>query len=76
VREQVAAFVARTGADELMVTSQIYDHQARLRSFEILAEVCQPSPLQGRGSDAWRREERGRAHCPSPGLAPLDHPLP
>jgi luciferase family oxidoreductase group 1 len=43
VREQVEAFAARTGADELMVTSQIYDHQARLRSFEILAEVC-PSP--------------------------------
>jgi len=37
VREQVEAFAARTGADELMVTSQIYDRQARLRSFEILA---------------------------------------
>ena len=37
VREQVEAFVARTGADELMVTSQIFDHQARLRSFELLA---------------------------------------
>jgi luciferase family oxidoreductase group 1 len=37
VREQVEAFVARTGADELMVTSQVYDHQARVRSFEILA---------------------------------------
>jgi len=37
VREQTEAFVARTGADELMVTSQVYDHQARLRSFELLA---------------------------------------
>ena len=27
----------RTGADELMVTAQIFDHAARLRSFEILA---------------------------------------
>jgi luciferase family oxidoreductase group 1 len=38
VREQTEAFVARTGADELMITSQIFDHQARLRSFEILAK--------------------------------------
>ena len=36
--QTVAAFVERTGADELMITSQIFDHQARLRSFEILAE--------------------------------------
>jgi len=42
VREQVEAFVARTGADELMVTSQIYDHQARLRSFELLAGCWKP----------------------------------
>ena len=28
-----------TMADELIVTSQIYDHKARLRSFEIIAEA-------------------------------------
>ena len=39
VREGVDAFVARTGADELMITAQIYDHAARVRSFEILAEA-------------------------------------
>ena len=32
-------FIARTGADELMVTAQIFDHHARLRSFELTAEV-------------------------------------
>ena len=37
VAEAIEAFVARTGADELMITSQIYDHQARLRSFGIAA---------------------------------------
>jgi luciferase family oxidoreductase group 1 len=31
------AFAERTGADELMLTSQIFDHRARLRSFEIVA---------------------------------------
>jgi luciferase family oxidoreductase group 1 len=39
VKAATEAFVARTGADELMITSQIFDHQARLRSFEILAEA-------------------------------------
>jgi luciferase family oxidoreductase group 1 len=38
VRREVEAFVARTGADELMITSQIYDHAARVRSYEILAD--------------------------------------
>jgi len=37
VREGLAAFAARTGADELIVTSQIFDHAARVRSFEIAA---------------------------------------
>ena len=39
VREGLDAFVARTGADELMVTGMIFDHQARLRSFERCAEA-------------------------------------
>lgn len=37
VRHALEAFVARTGADELMITSQIFDHKARLRSYEITA---------------------------------------
>jgi alkanesulfonate monooxygenase SsuD/methylene tetrahydromethanopterin reductase-like flavin-dependent oxidoreductase (luciferase family) len=39
VKAATEAFVERTGADELMITSQIFDHPARLRSFEILAEA-------------------------------------
>jgi luciferase family oxidoreductase group 1 len=39
VAEAAHAFIARTGADELMITSQIYDHEARLRSFEIAAQA-------------------------------------
>jgi luciferase family oxidoreductase group 1 len=41
VREGLEAVIARTAADELMITSQIFDHAARLRSFEITAEVRQ-----------------------------------
>jgi luciferase family oxidoreductase group 1 len=37
VAGQIADFVERTGADELMITCQIYTHEARLRSFEIAA---------------------------------------
>ena len=37
VKAAVEHFVDRTGADELMVTSQIFDHDARLRSYELLA---------------------------------------
>ena len=39
VRDGLQAFVASTGADELMVTAQIFDHDARKRSLEILANV-------------------------------------
>ncbi|MDP8912901.1 MAG: LLM class flavin-dependent oxidoreductase [Pseudomonadota bacterium] len=37
VARALEAFVDRTGADELMITCQIYDHAARLRSFKIAA---------------------------------------
>jgi luciferase family oxidoreductase group 1 len=37
VRDGLEALVAETGADELIVAAAIYDHAARLRSYEILA---------------------------------------
>jgi len=37
VRAQIQDALAQTGADEVMVTSMIYDHGARVRSYEILA---------------------------------------
>ncbi|MDF2689813.1 MAG: hypothetical protein K0Q80_2779, partial [Microvirga sp.] len=39
VREGLEAFIAETGADELIVASAIYDHGKRLRSYEILADL-------------------------------------
>ena len=38
VRKSLADFVALTQADELMIVTSIYDHAARIRSYEILAE--------------------------------------
>lgn len=39
VREGIERFVHQTGVDELMTTAMIYDHSARLRSFELVAAV-------------------------------------
>ena len=39
VRRGIEAFIELTGADEIMVTAQIYDPSARLRSYEILSTV-------------------------------------
>ncbi len=39
VQRGLEEFIRETGADELMVTSQIFDHEARLRSFEITAQA-------------------------------------
>jgi alkanesulfonate monooxygenase SsuD/methylene tetrahydromethanopterin reductase-like flavin-dependent oxidoreductase (luciferase family) len=39
VRQGLEDLIRRTGADELMVTANIFDHARRKRSFEIVAEV-------------------------------------
>jgi len=39
VQRGIEAFLKRTGVDELMVTAAIHDHTARLRSFELVAQV-------------------------------------
>ena len=39
VRSGIEALVAETGADELIVVSDVYQHQERLRSFELIAEA-------------------------------------
>jgi luciferase family oxidoreductase group 1 len=40
VRRGIGDFVTRTGIDEMMVTAAIFDHDARLRSFELVAEAA------------------------------------
>src|SRR5262249_6124325 len=39
VRTSIQAFIARTRPDELMITSQIFEHAARLHSYKITAEI-------------------------------------
>jgi luciferase family oxidoreductase group 1 len=45
VARGIAAFVERTGVDEVMVTSAIFDHEARKRSLSITAAVMQDLKL-------------------------------
>jgi luciferase family oxidoreductase group 1 len=40
VRDQLSELLDRTGADELMVTNQIYDITDRLRSYELIAQLA------------------------------------
>lgn len=49
VRDQLAALIAAYAPDEVILTGQIHDHAARLRSFEIaaeaMAEIRQAEPI-------------------------------
>lgn len=40
IAPRLEAFIKTTGADELMINSHIYDHAARLHSFELAAGIC------------------------------------
>lgn len=44
VKRSIDAFIARTGADELILASHIYEHAARVRAYEITAQVCRLTP--------------------------------
>lgn len=39
VKTKLQDFIVMTGADEIMLAAQIYDHEARKRSYEIAAQV-------------------------------------
>jgi alkanesulfonate monooxygenase SsuD/methylene tetrahydromethanopterin reductase-like flavin-dependent oxidoreductase (luciferase family) len=40
VRAGIAALVEETGADELMIVSDVYDHPTRLKSYRMIAEAA------------------------------------
>ncbi|TDQ08595.1 LLM class flavin-dependent oxidoreductase [Pedobacter metabolipauper] len=39
IKQDLEQFLDQTGVDEIMATSHIFDHQARLHSYELFAEV-------------------------------------
>jgi alkanesulfonate monooxygenase SsuD/methylene tetrahydromethanopterin reductase-like flavin-dependent oxidoreductase (luciferase family) len=52
VRRRLEEIVAETRADELMIAGQIFDHAARLRSFEIAAAICSEMSASAFGKEA------------------------
>jgi hypothetical protein len=43
VARGIDRLVAETGADELMIVSDVYDHALRLRSYELIASAASQS---------------------------------
>jgi luciferase family oxidoreductase group 1 len=39
VQRGLEAFIEKTGVDEVIITAQLYDHAARVHSYEIVAEI-------------------------------------
>ena len=44
IGDKVGSLVEATGADELMVAAAIWDHKARVKSFELLADAMGQAP--------------------------------
>jgi luciferase family oxidoreductase group 1 len=51
VKRGLKAFLEETGADELIARTHIFDHAARLRSFEIVAEIRETLSVSGETSE-------------------------
>jgi luciferase family oxidoreductase group 1 len=51
VRSGLQALIDETGADELMIVSDVYDHGKRLRSFEMIAEAGRSLAPSAAGAD-------------------------
>jgi alkanesulfonate monooxygenase SsuD/methylene tetrahydromethanopterin reductase-like flavin-dependent oxidoreductase (luciferase family) len=49
VRERLERFARDTGADEIIVATQVYDHAARLRSYELVAACGHEIAERARG---------------------------
>jgi luciferase family oxidoreductase group 1 len=47
VAQGLAAVLRRTGADEIMVAAQIFDHEARLKSYALAVEAMQAVTVAG-----------------------------
>ena len=56
VRQGLEKVAAQTAADEIIVASQIFDHEARLRSYEIAIEAVNELRVT---SDEWRVTSKG-----------------
>jgi alkanesulfonate monooxygenase SsuD/methylene tetrahydromethanopterin reductase-like flavin-dependent oxidoreductase (luciferase family) len=61
VARGLSAFIARTGADEVIATGMIFDHAARVHSFEILADAAKRVRSSGSAHQASETTSPARA---------------
>src|SRR4029450_5137149 len=64
-REGLESLIDATGADELMLTGQIFDHQARLRSFRIAADARKEAGSERRPEPDLRGQREDPTHAPA-----------
>ena len=50
VKKDLQQFIDDTGADEVIVITQIFEHAKRLRSYEIAAEVAVDTSVKSKGA--------------------------
>lgn len=45
IRERIMPLIEQTGADELMILTMVHDHEARIHSYDLLAEMFELEPI-------------------------------
>ncbi|BDA79233.1 hypothetical protein LPTSP3_g21630 [Leptospira kobayashii] len=45
VKQKLNDFIEKTGADELIVNTMVYDYEKRIRSYEILSQIKKEAPV-------------------------------
>jgi len=47
VKEKLQQFLNKTQVDEIMITSHIYDHSAKVHSYEIISQIWKEKEFAG-----------------------------
>ena len=71
IRRELEALIDATGADEIIATAQIFDHAARLRSFEIAAEVFEDINASSATKIGLQAPAKSAPHAPNRTTAAL-----
>jgi luciferase family oxidoreductase group 1 len=69
VKRQITELLAATAADELMITTMVYDPADRLRSFELVADLATASETPASGTPASRAPASGTPASETPATA-------
>jgi luciferase family oxidoreductase group 1 len=75
VRNKLSSLVERTGADEIIVASDAYDFDARVRSYEVLAEVWGTAAGAASSNGSVARDGTSSAIAAPSSASPADVPM-